>query len=296
MHKIPEKTILIIAIFIAGLCSLVYELLISTTSSYFLGDSVKQFSITIGVYMASMGLGSFISRYINTGLLSAFVIVEIILGLTGGASVPILYYFFETLSREEYTLLMILLTAAVGTLTGLEIPLLARIMKKYYPLKVNLSNLLSLDYLGALFATLIFPFVMLPFFGTFRTSIFFGMVNIFLGYVIVWYFSAHFKGRATTILTITSLTFLISFSALLHYAQPLLQRWNDASFTHKMIFSKQTPYQHLVLTKNKNDIRMYINRIIQFSSLDEYRYHESLGLIPLHAATYKKKDTNSGWR
>ena len=32
-----------LAIFIAGLCSIIYELQISTVSSYFLGDSVKQF-------------------------------------------------------------------------------------------------------------------------------------------------------------------------------------------------------------------------------------------------------------
>ena len=47
-----EKFVLIGSIFIAGLCSIIYELLISTTSSYFLGDSIKQFSITIGVYRA----------------------------------------------------------------------------------------------------------------------------------------------------------------------------------------------------------------------------------------------------
>ena len=59
-HK--ETFILIVSVFIAGLCSIVYELLISTASSYFLGDSIKQFSITIGLYMAAMGIGSYLSR------------------------------------------------------------------------------------------------------------------------------------------------------------------------------------------------------------------------------------------
>ncbi|MEM7617529.1 MAG: spermidine synthase, partial [Pseudomonadota bacterium] len=60
---------LIYAAFIAGLCSIIYELLIATTVAYFLGDSVKYFSLTNGIYMASMGVGSFVSKYINKNLL-----------------------------------------------------------------------------------------------------------------------------------------------------------------------------------------------------------------------------------
>ncbi|MEZ4934124.1 MAG: hypothetical protein R2788_18620 [Saprospiraceae bacterium] len=40
--------------------------------------------------------------------------------------------------------------------------------------------------------------------------------------------------------------------------------------------------------KLKDDLRLYINRIIQFSALDEYRYHESLALVALNAAPSKK--------
>ena len=69
LGKRKESVVLIISVFIAGLCSIIYELLIGTTSSYFLGDSVKQFSLTIGFYMAAMGIGSYISRFINKNLL-----------------------------------------------------------------------------------------------------------------------------------------------------------------------------------------------------------------------------------
>ena len=57
--------VLMYVAFIAGLCSIIYELLIATTASYFLGDSVKYFSLTIGIYMASMGVGSFMSKYFS---------------------------------------------------------------------------------------------------------------------------------------------------------------------------------------------------------------------------------------
>ncbi|HAU04397.1 MAG TPA: spermidine synthase, partial [Pseudoalteromonas shioyasakiensis] len=55
---------LLFSIFVAGLCSIIYELLIATTGAYFLGDSITQFSLTIGVYMAAMGVGSYFSRFV----------------------------------------------------------------------------------------------------------------------------------------------------------------------------------------------------------------------------------------
>ena len=283
-----QRRILIFSIFIAGLCSIIYELLISTTSAYFLGNSVKQFSLTIGIYMAAMGLGSFLSKFVHARLLLVFIGVELALGLVGGLSVPILYYSFEQLSRPYYSGLMIALTTVIGILTGFEVPLLIRVMKQYYPLKENLANVLSVDYLGALIATLIFPFLMLPYFGIFRTSLLFGLLNLSLGYVILLFFSQYLDKTTKGFIQVSLVGIPAVFVALLAFAGPILQRWDDQAFTHRIIHSQQTPYQHLVLTRNKADIRLYINRIIQFSSVDEYRYHESLALVPLQLAPYTK--------
>ena len=210
--KLSEKTALIIAVFIAGLCSIVYELLISTTSSYFLGDSVKQFSLTIGVYMAAMGVGSYLSKFIERRILLNFIWIELALGLVGGASVPILYGSFHHLSVNQYQILMLGLTAVIGTLTGFEIPLLARIMKRFYPLKTNLANVLSLDYIGALAATLLFPFLLLPFFGLFRTSVGFGLLNIALGLFIYSYFRQHAEGKQPYRIRLVALAILLGFT------------------------------------------------------------------------------------
>ena len=153
-----ELKVLISSVFIAGLCSIIYELLISTTSSYFLGDSIKQFSLTIGFYMAAMGLGSYISRYFSDkNLLAKFILLEILLGVLGGLSVPLLYLFFAY--TEVYSIALFGLIISIGVLIGLEIPLLMRVMEKFYTLKTNLSNVLTLDYVGALIATLLFPFM-----------------------------------------------------------------------------------------------------------------------------------------
>ncbi|MFN5475983.1 MAG: hypothetical protein ACK484_05285, partial [Sphingobacteriales bacterium] len=69
--------ILLAAVFTIATCGLVYELVAGTQASYLLGDSVTQFSTIIGVYLFSMGIGSFLSRYFHKNLLSWFIRIEL---------------------------------------------------------------------------------------------------------------------------------------------------------------------------------------------------------------------------
>lgn len=284
LHK--ETSILILSVFIAGLCSIIYELLIGTASAYFLGDSVKQFSITIGCYMAAMGIGSFLSRLIKTNLLAKFIAIEILLGFIGGTSVPVLYVFYAY--TNCYTVFMILLIIAIGVLIGLEIPLLTRIMDDYYTLKINISNILSVDYLGALIATLLFPFLLLPFLGTFRSSLFFGLVNMGIGFMNLWCFKHDLRISQRRCFMAASVGVCLFLGTMFFASQFLLQSFNNSLYQDRIIFSRQTKYQKVVLTKNKDDIRMFIDGNLQFSSIDEYRYHEALVHIPLSMVPYKK--------
>jgi spermidine synthase len=47
-------------------------------------------------------------------------------------------------------------------------------------------------------------------------------------------------------------------------------------YADEVIFSRDTHYQRIVLTKWKDDIRLFLSSHLQFSSRDEYRYHEAL--------------------
>ena len=47
-------------------------------------------------------------------------------------------------------------------------------------------------------------------------------------------------------------------------------------YADEIIFARDTHYQHLVLTRFKDDLRLFLNSHLQFSSRDEYRYHEAL--------------------
>lgn len=284
-----EKSILIVSIFVVGLCSIIYELLISTTSSYFLGDSIKQFSITIGVYMAAMGVGAYFSRLMGGKLIERFIEVELALGLIGGISVPFLYFAFVQISYDALSWLIILLIAVIGTLTGLEIPLLTRLLEKQFPSDENLSNVLSLDYLGALAATLIFPFFLLPWVGVFLSSLIFGFVNVAVGIVNLIVFRKFLSKKSIKRYSIAIGIISIFFLGAILSSNQLLLRWHNDLYRDRIVYSEQTAYQTIVLTEGNDDLRLYIDRVIQFSSVDEYRYHESLVQMPMSLAPYKKK-------
>ena len=272
-----DRRVLVASVFVVGLCSIVYELLVSTTSSYFLGDSVRQFSITIGTYMAAMGAGSYLVRYVRGAGpardLAAFVWVELALGLVGALSVPLLYYYFATHGYGGFQAVMLALVVGIGVLTGLEIPLLTRLLAPHFAGEEALSNVLTLDYLGALAATLLFPFVLLPVVGVFQSSIAFGLVNV----LVATYTAFHFREnprRARQLLLCGAGA--LALVASLGLSAKLLSAWEDALYRDPIVYTETTPYQTLTVTRSGDDTRLYLDHVIQWSTRDEYRYHESL--------------------
>ncbi len=65
MNRTP---ILFLNVFVVATCGLIYELLAGTLASYVLGDSVTQFSLIIGIYLFALGVGAWLSRFIETEL------------------------------------------------------------------------------------------------------------------------------------------------------------------------------------------------------------------------------------
>ncbi len=269
---------LIYAAFIAGLCSIIYELLIATTASYFLGDSVKYFSLTIGIYMAAMGVGSFVSKYIDQNLLRKFIIAELLLGLCGGMSIPALYFAYAY--TNAFIPFYVLFTFIIGFLIGLEIPFLTRLMEDHNQLKFNIANILSFDYLGALIATVSFPFILLPFFGVYQSSLIFGLVNMSIGFVVLWVFADRLDKSVGQLKTITVVLTSLMI-AMIVLSGWVLKHWDSRLYQDRVIYSEQSRYQKIVLTRHKYDIRLYLDGNLQFSSIDEHRYHESLVHVPL---------------
>ncbi len=260
------------------MCSIIYELLISTVSSYFLGDSVRQFSIIIGFYLAAMGFGSWLSRFFKKELMFYFVWIELILGLIGAFSVPLCYLYFAYADFTGFNIFILGLVFIIGTLTGLEVPLLTRLLQEDDLGTEGLSDVLTLDYIGALVATLVFPFVLIPFMGVYKSSLLFGFLNIAVGLANFLFFRSMISSgkRRDLLLWTCSFAFVVLIAFAGFRANEYIQHWNTSVFKHPVVYNESTPYQNVILTDNKEEFRLYLNSAIQFSSRDEYRYHESL--------------------
>jgi spermidine synthase len=266
------RLLLLLCIFVIAVCGLVYELLAGALSSYLLGDSVYQFSIVIGIFMSSMGLGSFLSRYINRDLPRAFIIVELLTGVIGGFSTLILFLAFAKL--DNYTPFLFLISISLGTLIGLEIPLILRILKQYSELKIIVSNVLTADYLGALIGAILFPLVFVPFLGLVQTGLFFGLFNVAVAGLAVWVFYPVLDKPKPIIASVvfSGLALVVALGV----AEKISSYLERTLYSGEIIYAKNTTYQRLVITRRGGAVNFFINGSIQFCSLDEYRYHESL--------------------
>jgi len=167
--------LLFLNVLIVATCGLIYELLAGTIASYVLGDSVTQFSLIIGIYLFAMGVGSWLSRFIDKALARRFVDIELAVAVLGGFSAPLLFLAFSRVSY--FYAVLYFLVFAIGTFVGLEIPLLLRILKDHIEFKELVSRVLALDYIGALLAAILFPILFVPRLGLIRTSLVFGLLN-----------------------------------------------------------------------------------------------------------------------
>ena len=266
------QLLLLLAVFVIATCGLIYELVAGTLASYLLGDSVTQFSFIIGVYLFSMGVGSFLSKYLNRNLLKWFVQIELLVGFIGGFSAPLLFVLFPLVS--SFKIVLYTLVFFTGVLVGLEIPLLMRILKDSVSFKDLVSRVFTFDYIGALLASLIFPLILIPYLGLIRTSLFFGILNIGVGLMLTFKFEKELKPvryiRGIAILLI------IAQVAAFVYSERIQHYSETVAFNDNVIYAVSSPYQRIVITKNKRELRLFLNGNLQFSSADEYRYHEAL--------------------
>jgi len=272
MAERPLKYLLLVSVFAIATCGLVYELISGTLASYLLGDSVTQFSTVIGVYLFAMGIGSYLSRHIHRNEVGVFVQVELLVGLVGGCSAALLFVLFEHVA--SFRVLLYGLVLVIGLLVGVEIPLLLRILKDRLEFKELVAQVFTFDYIGALLASLLFPLVLVPHLGLVRSGFLFGSLNTVVALVMLHWLRKE-AGWARP-LAACGWLILAGLLAGLVYSDRILQ-WSEQSlYPDRVIHARTTPYQRIVLTRSGDDLRLYLNGNLQFSSRDEYRYHEAL--------------------
>jgi spermidine synthase len=271
-----KRWALLTALLFTSLIGLVHELLLSTQASYLFGGTVLQFSIVIGVYLSALGLGAYFSKLVRGRLEPVLIQVELALAVAGGLASALIQSAYA-FNLNAYAIL-ITTTLVIGTLVGLEVPLLLRCLRRYGSLTDTIADALAVDYLGSFLASILFPLVLLPQLGIISTSLLLGIGSVGISLVLVWQLwpteLSLNRTRSYYLVLCGVLLFAGIYSA--YYAATITRALEQRLYQDRIIYAKQSPYQKIVVTAFKGDIRLYLNQHLQFSSIDEQRYHYAL--------------------
>ena len=280
------RKMLAASMFVMGACGIAYEYTLGALGNNLMGSSHEQIFVVIGLMMFAMGLGATLQKNISDNLVDKFLLVEILLGLTGGISALAIYlaYVYST----SYMLLLWGFSLGIGILIGLEIPLLIRINREYSTsLKTNLSEILSMDYVGSLAGALLFTFVLFANLSINQIAVTLGCVNLLLALLGLAYFRPllhHFKKL---------LLLACVGSIILGYLLILSENWwtslEQRTYSDPIIYRHTSKYQHIVMTRRNNRLSLFINGHLQFNSQDERIYHEMLVHVPFSVASSSAK-------
>lgn len=203
-----KKNFLYAITFILASCSIIYELLLAQALSSTMGNTALRYNITVGLYIASMGVGALLfNKIFKDNYKKQLIKVELALALIGGLapiivltndtmmnlfSLSIGVSFFSSLTQNTLSLLNHSLIVCIGFLSGLELPLLIELgkkIKKSYGTKV-----LAVDYAGTLFGVVSFPLVIFPYLSLFTIGYLIAFLNSSVALYLVFDF---FKSGVT---------------------------------------------------------------------------------------------------
>lgn len=278
-----DKVTLIVITSVIAIGGIIYELILSTATSFLIGDATKSYSLGVGLSLFGMGLGSLVAVKLFSNPLKNFMRTELLLSLFGGSSVILLFAAYSI--TPYYWLVFVLLSVGIGMLIGFEIPL---VMQTYKHLKnkhtVFLTRILAADYIGALAGSLLFPFLLLPYCGLVRSALIMGLINL----VVVLILLVRSGRRLSGWLWHGALAVMAILTVLIAAASTIEETLATRSYADQVVYYQTTEYQKIILTKQQDDVRLYLNDQLQFSSRDEARYHETL----VHGVMTKANNVN----
>jgi spermidine synthase len=277
------RAVLLAAVAACAACGIIYELALLTLSASLNGGGIVATSLIVAGYIAALGAGALLVKPLLTRAAIAFIAVEALLGIIGGLSAAALYVMFSFIGGS--LLVLAVGTALIGGLVGAEVPLLMTLLQQRRTAAEDLAtdtgrtlaNLTAADYLGALIGGLVWPFLLLPYLGMIRGAAATGIINLVAAAIVALFLLRQVVSVRQLI------TALCALAAALGLLATLLMRAADIEITSRqrlyadpIIAYRHSAYQDIVVTRRGNDMRLYLDGGLQFSTRDEYRYTESL--------------------
>ena len=142
---------------------MIYELCLAQMTSSFFGGTLYHYTLNIGLFILSMGLGSIAAEKVNEKNVAAFALkIEAALVLVALA-LPFYAVFAEKwLPHTIFYAVLWLTNIILGLLSGLELPLFNRLLKTQ-----GVEEVLFVDYLGMFAGSMAFTFLLFPVLGVF---------------------------------------------------------------------------------------------------------------------------------
>jgi len=249
--------------FFLAACSLLYELLIAQTLSLLAGNMVTWYSITVGVFLASMGIGAFVldARYREGRAWVALFQVEMLLCLVGALAVIVVHFahiLHGYLAVQEhhdlgiavffaFTFLMVFL---VGFLSGIELPLLIRLANEISGETRVTNRILGADYIGALAAGVLFPIVLVPHLELFTIGFLTAIANLVVAILILVMFLGEkekvlLKSALSGALLVALLGGMLNLSRIEQFFLKRYYYFIEASQTFPDLFASLERFPHV---------------------------------------------------
>lgn len=300
-------------------CGLVYEYLLSHYAARVLGAVEEAIFGIISVMMIFMGVGSFLARWIKNPF-SGFAWLEVILALIGTSSVLIIGGIFALASlfpkmladtfglppdlipsggiiewAEDFAEISpYILAAILGTLIGMEIPLIGNIRTHIYSdkLKNNAGSIYGIDYVGAGIGAILWVFFMLSMEVSMAGALT-ASANLFIG--AIFFFLFRHQIPSAGFLLLAHLVVAVLVLHIFQYGNHWSEQMEDMLYEDKVIYRINTKYQRLVISERflapnqPTVLTFFINGRTQFASNDEHIYHSMLTYPALAASARRKK-------
>jgi spermidine synthase len=330
-HARARMTPVYLITLVVAMCSIVYELLLAQTLSSLLGNTVLRYSITIGCYLGALGLGAILCSDGRSDTVRRLVRVELALSAVGGLSVPAFYaldmlqrYFVASVAASGaeqmagpvlFALCTYGIIAAIGLLSGFEVPLLLALGEDIRPRSTN--RILGVDYFGALVGSVLFPLVFVRSFGLLATAFSVALLNLAAALALIAWYPAPKRPRLLAVSTAIATVLLGALVGSARIEQYFLKKFyffRDAVDVGTLlrpfdarpdVVRYRSAYQNIDLVRNSleaqwlydgiraqsgaradypRDVWLYMNRDYQLYSGSEEVYHEWFVHAPVQAS------------
>lgn len=204
-EKMLPPLLILFAATITGMASFIYEITWIRMLSMVLGSSTHAFELMLSAFILGLALGGFFIRKRIDGFkepVQTIAQIQVIMGLFAIISIPLYHFSFDgmglllsVLNRTDNAyLLYVMASHAIAMLimlptticAGMTLPLLTHILLQQNYGERSIAHIYSANTIGAIIGVVVAIFIILPVMGLKNGIIIGGLIDILLGFFILF--------------------------------------------------------------------------------------------------------------